>query len=47
MNGMFEIGCEECGEGGEWSLFTDGHGNFRAKHKCGHISGLIIRGLIQ
>jgi hypothetical protein len=34
-----EIGCRQCGQGGfSWTFWTDGKGNFRAVHKCGHES---------
>lgn len=35
---MDEVGCRKCGKGNGWSIFTDGQGNFEAKHPCGHIS---------
>lgn len=33
-----EVGCRKCGKGGDWKIFTDGQGNFKAIHKCGHVS---------
>jgi hypothetical protein len=35
---FLEIACRSCAKGGEWKLYTDGKGNFRAKHSCGHVS---------
>ncbi len=33
-----EVGCRKCGKGGEWRIFTNGEGEFKAIHSCGHIS---------
>ena len=33
-----EVACRKCGKGGNWKVFTDGKGNFKAEHSCGHIS---------
>jgi len=38
MKQHHEVGCRECGKGGDWSIFTDGEGHFIAKHGCGHVS---------
>jgi len=38
-----EVGCRKCGKGGEWRIFTDGEGNFRAEHPCGHRSEFQVR----
>ena len=37
-----EVGCRKCGKGGNWKIFTDGKGNFRAEHKCGYTSDFTI-----
>jgi len=33
-----EVGCRKCGKGGNWKIFYDGKGHFRALHECGHKS---------
>ncbi len=38
-----EVGCRECDEGGNWSILTDGKGNFKAEHSCGHVSDFTIQ----
>lgn len=37
-----EVGCRNCGEGGDWQIFTNGEGDFKAVHKCGHVSDFKI-----
>ena len=37
-----EVGCRNCGEGGNWRIFTDGKGNFNATHSCGHTSNFKV-----
>ena len=39
---FFEIGCRKCNKGGEWKIYTDGKGKFKAEHSCGHISNFEI-----
>jgi hypothetical protein len=43
LEGFSEIGCRRCGKGGSWKVYTDGKGNFRAVHACGHISSFMIQ----
>lgn len=37
-----EIGCRKCGQGSNWKLFTDGNCNFKAIHRCGHVTNFRI-----
>lgn len=39
---FYEIGCRKCGKGGDYKIFTDGKGKFKAEHFCGHISGFEV-----
>ena len=37
-----EVGCMNCNSGGNWKIFTDGEGHFKAKCRCGHISDFVV-----
>lgn len=39
---LHEVGCRKCGEAGNWKIFTDGDGHFKAEHPCGHVSDFEI-----
>jgi hypothetical protein len=41
---LHEVGCSNCGKGGlSWTFYTDGKGNFQAKHACGHVSNFQVK----
>jgi len=42
LTGFDEVGCRRCGKGNNWKIYTNGKGEFRAVHKCGHISEFVI-----
>ena len=43
LDGLDEVGCVKCGTGGNWEIYTDGKGKFKAKHSCGHVSDFTIK----